>query len=143
MGLKHILLVENDMNLCQSILLILERAGYLVTAPDCVYDAMETIQAGGYHMLIADFDEPGTREVILTIVRHKFPALPLVILTELSGVEREWEDTLKNTHYLVKPIAPEDLLECVGDFFNNNRSASKINLGIHFHPSDADGRTSH
>ena len=106
MGNKHILLVEYDVNLCQSILLLLQRADYLVTAPSCVQDAMESIQAGGYDMLIADIDEPGTREDLLTFVLHALPALQVVVLTELSKAESEWGKIYKNLHFLVKPIAP-------------------------------------
>lgn len=121
MGYKHILLVENDMNLCQSIVLILQRAGYLVTAPSCVLEAIEASQAGGYHMLIADIDEPGTREVVLPFVLHEFPDLPVVILTGLSNADRASGDTFKKYRFLVKPIAPEDLLENVGEIFNKNQ----------------------
>ena len=52
MNPKLIVLVEDDPNLRQSIALILQRAGYFVTATDCVYKAMDIIQSGNYQLAL-------------------------------------------------------------------------------------------
>lgn len=111
---KLIILVEDDMNLRQSIALILQRAGYLVTATDCVHKAMEIIQSGKYQLIISDINLPETRNVLLSKVFGIYPYMSIVILTDQSISEKEKVNTRFSAHYLVKPIAPERLLDCVG-----------------------------
>lgn len=114
MSPELIILVEDDMNLRQSIALILQRAGYLVTATDCVYKAMDIIQSGKYHLIISDINLPETRNVLLSKALGIYRFMSIVILTDQSILEKENEDKRLSTHYLVKPIAPERLLDCVG-----------------------------
>ena len=111
---KLIILVEDDLNLRQSIALILQRAGYLVTATDCVHKAMDIIQSGKYHLIISDINLPETRNVLLSKVFAIYPYMSIVILTDQSISEKEKQDQRLSAHYLVKPIAPERLLDCVG-----------------------------
>lgn len=132
MSPKLIILVEDDINLRQSIALILQRAGYLVTTTDCVYTAMDMIQSGTYHMIISDINIPETSDVLLPKILGLYPYMSVVILTDQSVSEIEEEDTLLSAHYLVKPIAPERLLDCVGKILgkknnsNHNKSSSLL-----------------
>jgi DNA-binding NtrC family response regulator len=114
MSPKFIILVEDDINLRQSIALILQRAGYLVTATDCVYKAMDFIQSRKYNLLISDTNIPETRNMLLPKVLAIYPYLSIVILTDQALQEIEGDDKLLSVQYLHKPIAPERLLDCVG-----------------------------
>jgi len=114
MSSELIILVEEDVNLRQSIALILQRAGYLVTATDCVYKAMDIIHSAKYQLIISDLNQPDTKNVLLPKVLGIYPYLSIVILTDQSITELEKEDKLLSAQYLVKPIAPERLLDCVG-----------------------------
>jgi len=128
MSRELIILVEDDMNLRQSIALILQRAGYLVTATDCVYKAMDIIQSGKYHLIISDINLPETRIVLLPKVLGIYPYMSIVVLTDQSISEIENEDKRLSTHYLVKPIAPERLLDCVGAILGKKSRATHNNL---------------
>jgi DNA-binding NtrC family response regulator len=108
-----IILVEDDTNLRQSIALILQRAGYLVTATDCVQKAIELTQSGIYKLIISDINVPATRTVLLPKVLDTNPHLAIVILTDQRTRETCGEDGLLDTYYLVKPVAPELLLDCL------------------------------
>jgi DNA-binding NtrC family response regulator len=123
MSSKLIILVEDDLNLRQSIVLILQRAGYFVDATDCIYKAMNIIQAGNYHLAITDVNIPGTRDVFLPKILGEYPDLNIVLLTDQSSSEIDKEDKLLSTHYLIKPIAPERLLDCVGTILGKNYSS--------------------
>jgi DNA-binding NtrC family response regulator len=114
MSHQLVIVVEDDLNLRQSIALILKRAGYLVTATDCIYKAMDIIQSGNYNLVISDINMPETRRVFLPKVLGIYPYLSIVVLTDQSTSEIEKEEKLLSAHYLVKPIAPERLLDCVG-----------------------------
>jgi DNA-binding response OmpR family regulator len=113
MSPKFIILVEDDLNLRQSMALILQRAGYFVTATDCVSKALNFIQAGNYYLIIADINMPETHKLLLPRVLGLYPHLSIVILTDQSDSEIEKGDMLISAHYLIKPIAPERLLDCV------------------------------
>jgi len=113
MPLKLILVVENDVNLRQSIALILQRAGYLVTTTDRACEALERIQGGKYRLVILDFNMPETSLVLLPKIISFYPHLSTLILTDQSFSEVERENKLLSAHYLIKPIAPERLLDSV------------------------------
>ncbi len=113
MSPKLIILVENDVNLRHSIALLLQRAGYLVTATDGVNEALDLIQTRRYHLLISDVNIPETRKVLIPRVTEVNPKLPIVLLTDQSSVEVERERHQSHANYLVKPVAPERLLDSV------------------------------
>jgi DNA-binding NtrC family response regulator len=117
MSSKLIMLVEDDNNLRQSFALILQRAGYTVTATECVSKAMSMIQSGDYHMVISDLNMPTTRKVLIPKMVETYSNLPLVILTDQSTAEVEKEEKSLSAYYLVKPIAPERLLDFVQTIF--------------------------
>jgi DNA-binding NtrC family response regulator len=120
MNPKWIILVEDDLNLRQSMALILQRAGYFVTSTDCVTSAMHIIQSGNYHLIIADINIAETRTLLLPRCLGLYPQLSIVILTDQSSAEIENEDKLMSAHYLIKPIAPERLLDCVVTIMGKN-----------------------
>jgi DNA-binding response OmpR family regulator len=122
MSPKLIVLVEDDLNLRQSIALILQRAGYFVTATDCPYKAIDIIQSGNFHLIIADINMPGTRDALLPKVLGLYPDLSIVVLTDQSSSEIEKEGKLLSAQYLIKPIAPERLLDCVGAIMGKHRN---------------------
>jgi DNA-binding NtrC family response regulator len=117
MSSKLIMLVEDDNNLRQSFALILQRAGYSVTATECVNKAMSMIQSGNYQMVISDLNMPTTRKVLIPQMVETYSNLPLVILTDQSTAEVEKEEKSLSAYYLVKPIAPERLLDFVQTIF--------------------------
>lgn len=123
MGPKLIILVENDLNLRQSIALILQRAGYQVTATDCVYEALELIGSGDFQLLISDINIPDTRSVLLPKVSKVYPNLPTVILTDQSSAEVEDERRSFSAQYLIKPLAPERLLDSVGSILGHSNNS--------------------
>jgi two-component system, NtrC family, response regulator HydG len=125
MSHKLIILVEDDLNLRQSIALILQRAGYFVTATDCAIKAMNIIQSGSYQLIIADVNMPDTRKKLLPKVLSMYPNLSIVILTDQSSSEIDKEDKLTSAHYLIKPIAPERLLDCVGTIVGKRINADQ------------------
>jgi DNA-binding NtrC family response regulator len=126
---KLIILVEDDLNLRQSIVLILERAGYLVDATDCAYKAMDIIRSGNYQLVISDFNMPATKTVLLPKVHDNYPNISVVILTDQSLSEVDKEEKLLRTQYLLKPIAPERLLDCVGMILNQKETFTNNELG--------------
>jgi DNA-binding NtrC family response regulator len=124
MSTKSIIVVEDDINLRQSITLILQRAGFLTTATDCVYKAMDILRSGKYHLIISDFDMPEMKNVFLPKLLVNYPSIPIFILTDQSFSEIEGEKRI-NAYYLAKPVAPECLVDSVRSIL------SKTDLSVH------------
>jgi DNA-binding NtrC family response regulator len=131
MSPKLIVLVEDDVNLRQSIALILQRAGYLVTATDCINRALSIIQSGSYHMLISDMNMPDVRNILIPKILGTHPFLSIVLLTDQSLSEIDKDNKLRSAYYVIKPVAPERLLDYVETILsekgksNHNHSDSK------------------
>jgi len=128
---KLIILVENDLNLRQSIVLILQRAGFLVTDTDCVYEALDLLQLRSYQLVISDINIPETSQVLIPKILAGFPHLSLIILTDQPLQDLPKEDRLLSAHYLVKPLAPERLLDCVGSLLDRRSKSDYPNNGSH------------
>jgi DNA-binding response OmpR family regulator len=130
MNTKLIILVEDDLNLRQSIVLILERAGYCVDATDCPYKAMDILQSGNYQLIISDFNMPVAKKVLLPKALDIYPNLSIVILTDQSLSEIDREGKQLKAQYLLKPIAPERLLDCVGMILGESGNSTHENLNV-------------
>jgi DNA-binding response OmpR family regulator len=113
MAYSFVLVVEADRNLRQSMALVLECAGYLVTATSDAREASEQIRSGKYHLVILDALMPETNQVLLPKTLGLYPYPSIVILSDKPLSEIESEGKLLSAQYLVKPIAPERLLDCV------------------------------
>lgn len=114
MSAKSILLVDDDFNLRYSLMLILERAGYLVAAAGRACEALDCLQAGVYDLAIIDLGMPDEGLSLLPEVFRRYPLLRILILTAhlspATGLECE---LLRGHDYLVKPVNPECFLEHV------------------------------
>lgn len=115
-----ILLVENDQNLRQSIALILKRTGYSVTGTDTFDNSQELLSARVYHLLILDLDDPKSSQLIHPQNGNEYHGVPLLVLTDHSIPNKEQEDGSPKVKYLVKPIAPETLLDSVRKILKQN-----------------------
>jgi DNA-binding response OmpR family regulator len=126
MSLKFIMLVESDINLRQSMALILQRDGYCITATDCFSRALDLLQLGGYHTLISDIDLPESVDHWLPKFIALHPQMPIVILTDEPSSEVERHRERFKAHYLVKPVAPEHLLAIVGSILAIDNLSNSI-----------------
>ncbi len=122
---KLIVLVEDDVDIRQSVALILQRAGYLITTTDCVTKAIAFIQSGCYHLLITDINMPDTRKILIPEVLAMHPSLSIVILSDQSAYENKKGYRLLSAHYLHKPIASEQLLDCVGTILGKDGNSKR------------------
>jgi DNA-binding response OmpR family regulator len=113
-----IILFEKDTNLRQSIALILQRAGYVVSATGYVEKTLELLNSGNYHLLISDVNAPEIYDRLLSNAIKINPQIPIMILTDQSIAEIEGERGLSGAHYLLKPVAPERLLDFVQTILN-------------------------
>lgn len=121
---KRILLVEDDINLCQSIKLILQRSGYLVTAVDSIPEALKKLQSGHFLLVIADINLPDIYTNLIPQIMETRIELSIMLLTDQSALEIKEQGMLRSVLYLHKPISPERLLDFVQLAIENSSHSS-------------------
>jgi two-component system, chemotaxis family, chemotaxis protein CheY len=131
MTTESILLIEDDLNLRQSIALILQRAGYVISTTDRVYTALGMIQSANYHLLIADNNVPDIKTVLFPKVMDLYPSLSIIILTDQSISWMDKDGKQSSAHYLLKPVAPERLLDSVRQILGKNGDSNQYSLNDH------------
>lgn len=120
MNNASILLVETDQNLRHSIALILKRTGYSVTGTDSFDKSQELLSSTAFHLLILDIDGQKYGQMMPPLNGNHYNGVPLLILTEHSILNKAQEGGSSKVQYLVKPIAPETLLDRVGKILKQN-----------------------
>ncbi len=111
MGMRHILLVDDEEAITYVFKRYLERAGYRVTALVDPHEALAIGSQGGIDMLVTDFRMPGmTGDILIARLRERMPQLPAVIVTaygaEVGAVAAE-------VRVLNKPLPPQELVDAV------------------------------
>jgi DNA-binding NtrC family response regulator len=124
-----VLVVDDEVILCQSVEKILKRKGHKVDAATSVADALRILDSENkYDLIIADLMMPQAGGIeLLSAVKASWPDLPVLIITGFSSIASAVETTkLGAAGYLPKPFTPEELEKAVeAVFFRNPRKAEK------------------
>jgi len=121
---KHILLVDDELQLIKLNKRMLERLGYTVTATSDSQDALEKFQTNPdlFDILITDQTMPGLtgRELAKKILNIK-PAMPILMCTGHSNIISE-VDALKMgiKKYVFKPIHGEELVNAIREVLSES-----------------------
>jgi CheY-like chemotaxis protein len=116
----HVVLVDDDLDLRQTVTWMLEHAGARVTGCGDGAEALEALRSAVPDVLVMDINLPGPSGLsVMRTIRHltdpaarAVPALALSGSTEASGVERTVDAGF--TEYLSKPVTLERLVRTVG-----------------------------
>jgi DNA-binding response OmpR family regulator len=111
---RHILFVEDEVNLQRSLAYILDKAGFAVTAVRTGEEAVEAFRARRPDLLLLDLGLPGIDgyEVCRTLRREPATAAVPVIMLTGRGLPNEIVRGLQEfaDDYVVKPCDPDVLL---------------------------------
>jgi DNA-binding NtrC family response regulator len=150
-----VLVVDDEVVLCQSVEKILKRKGHKVDAVTSVSDALRTLDSGNkYDLIIADLMMPqaGGME-LLSAVKGSWPELPVLIITGFSSIASAVETTRHGASgYLPKPFTPEELSNAVHEALAKspakagNQTTSEteeiIDVDMPFNPKELEKATS-
>jgi DNA-binding response OmpR family regulator len=118
----RILAVDDDTQLTQLLQLVFESRGFGVTIANSGEQALEALEHELPEAILLDLMMPGMsgQEVCTEIRANPRTAnIPIIILTARSDAKtrRELMD-IGVTDYLIKPIRPSDLIECIREAVN-------------------------
>jgi two-component system chemotaxis response regulator CheY len=114
--MKHVFLVDDSPTMLASMAAVLGRAGLAVAKAASGEEALRTLQAKPpLRIIITDYHMPGINGVELIREIRKLPTyrfLPILVLTtESEQGKRELARAAGATGWLVKPVAPDKLLQ--------------------------------
>lgn len=108
----RILIIEDDMDLCEAVKYHLKREGYGADVCHCGGDALHFISQQAYQLIILDRMLPEVNGIsILTQMRSRGINTPVIITTALNGIGDRIEGLDAGADdYLIKPFAMDELL---------------------------------
>ena len=109
----HILIIDDETSLRQTMARILQRAGYEVTTAPNGKDGLALVSEHPFDLLYLDIRMPdmGGLELLKTI-HAKYPDLPIILFTAQPEVNSAVEALRRvATDYLLKPLNPQTVID--------------------------------
>ena len=109
----HILIVDDEASLRQTMARILLRAGFEVTTVASGQEALAIIDEHTFDMAFLDIRLPDMNGLeVLKAMRGKFPEMPIILFTAQPDLHSAVEALRRGaTDYLLKPLKPEAVIE--------------------------------
>jgi two-component system alkaline phosphatase synthesis response regulator PhoP len=111
---SHILIIDDETSLCQTLARILQRAGFDVTTAANAKDGIALISQHAFDLVYMDIRMPDISGLdALKAIRSKMPELSVILFTAQPDVNSAIQ-ALRNgaSDYLLKPLKPETIIEC-------------------------------
>lgn len=112
---RRVLIVDDDAAVLRACSLLLDRAGFRVDAAPSAMRALELIQDNTYSVILSDILMEGMSGLdLLRAIRERDLDTPVVMMTAGPSLATALEAMAYGAHrYLLKPVAPETLIETV------------------------------
>ena len=107
-----ILIVDDEVNMLESLSEVLRNKGYLVATARNGLEALEKLKEKYFNMAVADLKMPemGGLE-LLEVMKERYPQTPVVMLTGYATINSAVDAMKKGAYdYLVKPFSPDKIL---------------------------------
>jgi DNA-binding NtrC family response regulator len=105
----HILIIDDEAALRQTLARILQQAGFEVTTAENGEQGLSFIQTTNFDLVFLDLRMPGMAGMdALKLIHASFPNLPVILFTAQPDLNSAVE-ALRNgaTDYLLKPLKPQ------------------------------------
>ena len=109
----HILIIDDEAALRQTLARILQQAGFEVTTAENGEQGISYIQTTNFDLIFMDLRMPGIHGMdALKLIHASFPNLPVILFTAQPDLNSAVE-ALRNgaTDYLLKPLKPQAVIE--------------------------------
>jgi two-component system response regulator FlrC len=120
MNQSAVLVVEDDMSLCEALCDTLELAGYRAeSAPDGIR-ALDLLRKKNYDIVISDVQmEQMDGHALLKQIKKQTPDLPVLLMTAYGTIEKAVQAMREGAiDYLVKPFEAEVLIKLINEIIS-------------------------
>jgi len=109
----HILIIDDEATLRQTMARILQREGFDVTTASNGAEALKLITDHVFDLVYLDIRMPDTNGLdLLKIIHGKFPELPVILFTAQPDLNSAMEAVRNGAiDYLLKPLKPQTVIE--------------------------------
>jgi two-component system alkaline phosphatase synthesis response regulator PhoP len=109
----HVLIIDDEAALRQTLARILQRAGYEVTTAESGEMALSLVADTEFDLIYMDLRMPGMAGLdVLKLIHASHPNMPVILFTAQPDLKSAVEALrLGATDYLLKPLQPEVLIE--------------------------------
>jgi DNA-binding response OmpR family regulator len=109
----HILIVDDEASLRQTLARILQRAGYEVTTAASGKETLSMVASHSFDLIYLDIRMPETNGLeLLKTIHADFPELPVILFTAQPDLHSAVEALRRGaTDYLLKPLKPQAVID--------------------------------
>lgn len=123
-----ILIVEDDVNICETLKTILQQKGYSVDTAKNGREAIQKSKAKFFNLALLDIKLPdveGTK--LLTKIHDTLPKMVKIMITGYPSLENAVEAlNLGADAYIIKPVNPEKLLALIEEKLRQQSQTEKM-----------------
>jgi DNA-binding response OmpR family regulator len=125
---EKILVVDDEVTVCDSIKKILNRQGYKVDNTLDADEALKMIKNTAYDLVITDLMMPKTNGLeLLQLIKDYYPELQVVVITGYASIETAVKATkLGASDYIPKPFTPDELKNITRKVLENRTKIHKM-----------------
>ncbi len=119
----HILIIDDEASLRQTLARILQRVGYEVTTAANGQEGLALIAEHSFDLVYSDIRMPDMSGLeLLKVVREKFPDLPVVLFTAQPDLSSAVDAVRSGAvDYLMKPLKPQTVIERTNAILEKNQ----------------------
>lgn len=109
----HILIIDDETSLRQTLARILQRAGYEVTTAANGKEGLALVSEHAFDLVYSDIRMPDMSGLeLLKVIHAKFPNLPVVLFTAQPDLNSAVDAVRSGaTDYLMKPLKPQTVID--------------------------------
>ncbi len=119
----HILIIDDEASLRQTLARILQRAGFEVTTAASGKEGLSLVSEHPFDLLYLDIRMPDMSGLeLLKIIHPKFPELPVILFTAQPDLNSAVEALRRGaTDYLLKPLKPQAVIDRTEAILSNKQ----------------------
>lgn len=122
---SHILVVDDDSGVRETLTLLLMAAGYKTSAAQNGFDALQKLRGRTPTLMLCDLDMPDMSGYeLLSIVRRRFPGVPVIAMSGMYPDDTVPQGVIADAFYSKGQRTPPALFRIVADVLK--RSASHV-----------------